>query len=129
MEHQELLWRQYALQVELFKHYMKLAVDFNVFYYGITGAVVSYYLAHSSEPYMQYALALPIGMSIFFGLFFVYGTLLMKIVREDIFKLRDRLGLEVAPDGKVLSVFLLISAALMSVVAVALILLWLRGIA
>lgn len=127
MEQEELLWRQYALQVELFKHYLKLAVDFNVFFYGITGAVVSYYLAHASEPYMRFALALPIGMSAFFGAFFVYGTILMKIVRNDIFRLRDELRLRVAPDAFVLSVFLVISALLMALVATALMLLWARS--
>lgn len=113
----ELLWRQYSMAIELFKHYLKLAVEFNVFFYGITGGVVSYYFAHSTEPLMRYALLLPFAMSVFFGLFFIYGAYLMGYLRREVFDIRDALHLKTAPDLRVLSVFLIISAALMLCVA------------
>lgn len=116
----ELLWRQYSMAIDLFKHYLKLAVEFNVFFYGITGGVVSYYFAHSTEPLMRYALYLPFAMSVLFSMFFVYGAYLMGYLRREVFDVRDALQLKTAPDLQVLSIFLLISATLMVCVAVGL---------
>lgn len=113
----ELLWRQYSMSIDLFKHYLKLVVEFNVFFYAITGGVVSYYFAHSGEPLMRYALLLPFVMSILFGLFFIYGAHLMGYLRREVFSIRDALQLKTAPDLQVLSVFLVISALLMLCVA------------
>jgi hypothetical protein len=44
MDAPELLWRQYALSVDLYKFYMDLVVKFNVFYYAVTGAILSFFL-------------------------------------------------------------------------------------
>ena len=37
----DLLWKQYELHVGLYKHYLELALKFNVFYYAATGAILS----------------------------------------------------------------------------------------
>jgi hypothetical protein len=42
------LWKQYEVHVDLYKHYLKLSVEVNVFYYAITGALLSYFFAHQS---------------------------------------------------------------------------------
>jgi hypothetical protein len=44
----EILWKQYELHVGLYKEYLNLLLKFNVFYYAATGALLSYYLSHSS---------------------------------------------------------------------------------
>lgn len=119
-EGRELLWRQYSMAIDLFKHYLKLAVEFNVFFYAITGGVVSYYLAHNTASLMHYALLLPFAMSILFGLFFIYGAHLMGYLRREVFDIRDTLELKTAPDLQVLSVFLVLSAVLMFFVAIGL---------
>jgi hypothetical protein len=116
----ELLWRQYSMAIDLFKHYLKLAVELNVFFYAITGGVISYYFAHSAEKLIPYALLLPILMSIFFALFFLYGAYLMRYLRQEVFDIRDALQLKTAPDLQVLSFFLVVSALLMVVVAIGL---------
>jgi hypothetical protein len=108
----ELLWRQYSMAIDLFKHYLKLAVELNVFFYAITGGVISYYFAHSAEKLIPYALLLPILMSIFFALFFLYGAYLMRYLRQEVFDIRDAF--------QVLSFFLVVSALLMVVVAIGL---------
>lgn len=130
MDDRELLWRQYSTAIELFKHYLKLAVEFNVFYYGITGGVVSYYFAHEQETFMRNALLLPFVMSVLFGLFFVYGAHLMGRLRREVFTIRDALRLNTAPDLAVLSIFLVISAVLMFSVAIGLAsIMWCHGAA
>jgi|GEM_PF-4395242 len=35
------LWKQYEISVDLYKHYLKLTIEINVFYYAITGAIVN----------------------------------------------------------------------------------------
>ena len=107
MDPHELLWRQYQQNVDLFRFYMDLTVKFNVFFYAVTGAIVSYVLAnHNGSDIVQYAVILPIVMCIFFALFFVYGAVLMRVLRKDTFAIRDALGLRAAPDVGVLTVFL-----------------------
>ncbi len=120
MNEVETLWRQYSMQVDLYKHYLKITIEFNVFYYAITGAIVSYYFAHSSEPHIQYSLLLPIIMSFLFSGFFFYGSVLMKYSREEVFEIRDKLGFSTAPELNVLRVLLWIFSALMIFVSIGL---------
>ena len=110
MEKAEAFWRQYSMQVDLYKHYLKILIEFNVFYYAITGAILSYYLTHASAPLIKYSLLLPLAMSVLFTGFFIYGAILMNITRHEIFQIRDQLGFESAPDLQVLSLLLRIFA-------------------
>ena len=103
--------------VDLYKHYLKITIEFNVFYYAITGAILSYYLSHSDIELLKYSLLLPILMSVLFAGFFLYGANLMAISREEVFAIRDALEFDTAPDLQVLSMLLWIFAALMFVVA------------
>jgi hypothetical protein len=59
-------------------------------------------------------------MSILFALLFIYGAILNRLSRDEIFRVRDALGLHVAPDLAVLGWLLAICAVLMLAVAVAL---------
>lgn len=118
--HPELLWRQYELQVGLYKTYLELLLKFNVFYYAATGAIVSYYFSKSNIPWMKYSLWFPILMSLGFSSFFIYGASQTHVVRQELFDIRDKLGLDTAPEYRVLYIFLWISAGLMIVVALCL---------
>lgn len=50
MDDRELLWKQYQLNIELYRTYLDLALKLNLFYYAITGAIVSFYFAHPEDP-------------------------------------------------------------------------------
>jgi hypothetical protein len=56
-------------------------------------------------------------MSVAFASFFIYGALLMRVTRVDVFAIRDQLGLQVAPDVGVLCVLLYIFSVVFMVVA------------
>ena len=115
------LWKQYEINVDLYKHYLKLAIEMNVFYYAITGAIVSYYFAHRVEqPAIRFALGLPMLMSVFLAVFFIYGCIMNRFSRQEMFRIRDALGLCVAPEFAVLSWLLGIFAVLMGLVAISL---------
>ena len=114
------LWKQYEINVDLYKHYLKLTIEINVFYYAITGALLSYYLAHHSQPSLRFALVLPFLMSVLLAVLFIYGANLNRITRAEMFRVRDALGLQVAPDFLVLTWLLAICAILMFAVAIGL---------
>ena len=117
MNDRELLWSQYKQNVDLYKFYMELLLKLETFYYAITGAIFSYYFSNVGIPEIKYSLFLPLIMSVAFAGFFIYGAVLISITREETFKLRDALGLQVAPDLGVLSVLLYIFAIISLLVA------------
>ena len=119
----ELLWKQYSLHVDLYKFYFDVSLKGNIFFYAITGGILAFYFAHSSEHLIKYSLLVPIIMSITFSGICAYGSKLMKIVRKDIFQIRDRLGLATSPDANALIWLLRVFAALFFVVAIGIILL------
>jgi hypothetical protein len=111
------LWNQYSLYVDLYKFYMDLFVKINLFYYGIRGAILSFYFAHPNTPHVALALGLPIAMSVVLAGIFFYGASLMPILRRDLFVLRDKLGLSAAPDLGILTIVLRAFGSLLLVVA------------
>ena len=123
MDNRELLWKQYQLNIDLYRSYLELVLKVNLFYYAITGAIVSFYFAHASDPLVRFSLLLPLVMSVAFAGFFIYGAILSRHTRTEIFNIRDALGLQTAPEVQVLVVFLWIFATIFALVAATL--LWL----
>ncbi len=117
MNDRELLWKQYSQNVDLYRFYMELVVKLNVFYYAVTGAILSYYFSHTTMESIHLSLVLPLVMSVAFAGFFIYGALLTSVLRADVFEIRDALQLRAAPDLGVLSVLLYIFAVVFLIVA------------
>ena len=117
------MWKQYQLNVDLYRSYLELVLKVNLFYYAITGAIVSFYFAHAGDPLVRFALVLPLVMSAAFSGFFIYGAVLSRHTRAEIFKIRDALGFHTAPEVQVLIVFLWIFAVIFALVGATL--LWL----
>jgi hypothetical protein len=109
----EILWRQYAQNVDLYKFYLELVTKVTAFYYAVTGAILAYYFQHSTEPLSRFAVLLPVVVSFAIGGIFIYGSFLLRVVRTELFRIRDQLELETAPDIMVLAVFLRVFAALL----------------
>jgi hypothetical protein len=119
----EILWRQYNLHVDLYKYYFDLAIKANSFFFTITGAMVAFYFANSAIELVKYSLLLPAIMSIALGISFMYGGVLMGVIRTDIFDIRDKLSLQAAPDVQVLTTLLRFFGAIYFAIATVLILL------
>lgn len=113
----EILWRQLSQNIELYKFYMELVVKFNVLYYAVTGAIISFFLAHPEIDDLKFSLILPFIMSIAFGGFFIHGANLMDFLRQNVFDIRDALKLSVAPDVGVLSTLLYIFSTVYFLIA------------
>jgi len=99
---------------------LELLLKFNVFYYAATGAIVSYYFSKPDIPWMKFSLWFPILMSIGFAILFIYAASQTHVVRQELFDIRDKLGLDTAPEYKVLYMFLWISSVLMLITALGL---------
>ena len=116
----ELLWKQYALHVDLYKFYLDLTIKANVFYYAVTGAILSYYFQGASDGVARYALVLPIVMSLALGGVHWYSSKLIAVVRQEIFDIRDELSLKTCPEFLVLTIFLRVMGSIMLLVGSAL---------
>ena len=92
-------------------------VKINVFFYGITGAILSFYFVHPDIPLLRLSLAFPLAMSVVLGFLFLVGAVLATVPRRETFEIRDALGLKAAPEIGVLILFLGAFAALLLVVA------------
>jgi hypothetical protein len=118
LEDKEYLWKQYQLQVDLYKNYLDLIVKFNVFFYAVSGGIASFcFTASAQNPMAKYALSFPIIMCLGFAWVFCYAAGLTPVVRDELFKIRDHLGLDTAPDYNVLRVLLYASAVMLAIVA------------
>lgn len=109
----EVLWKQYALHVDLYKFYLDLGVKVNAFYYAVTGSILTYYFQNASNGVARYALLLPIAFSLALAGVFFYGASQLGIVRAELFRIRKKLGLETAPEMMVLIIFLRVFGAIL----------------
>ena len=119
----DILWKQFVVYVDLYKFYLDLTIKINLFYYGITGAIVSFYFTHPHTPLIRYALCLPVLMGLAFSGIFFWGAHLMPVLRKDIFDIRDKLELATAPDLGVLTLALRMFASLLLFVSFGLLIL------
>ena len=127
MDDKELLWRQYSCHIDLYKYYLDMVIKLNAFYYAITGGILTFYFSHTTLPNLRFALVLPIAMSLGFGGLFVHGIKLLEITRTEVFAIRDALRLMSAPEFRVLSLLLGISAAIFFLTAIVLLVLLFAG--
>jgi|GEM_PF-1062205 len=127
----EILWRQYQLHIELYEHYLDLTLKFNVFYYAVTGAILSFYVTNKSGSIglsRQYLLLFPILMSLGFAVFFFYGASLVGTARQEVANIAAALGLQVFPEMRVLAFTLRLTAVLLVAIAVGLLVLFTSGL-
>ena len=128
MERPELLWRQFELHVGLYKHYLELTFKMNVAYYAITGAIVSYVLAHHADGMSRAGLFIPVVLGVGLVLLFFYGAMMLRYTREEMISIRDELGLQTIPELRVLSFLLFLSAVGFLVVSGGVIVIWCNGL-
>jgi len=107
-ENNELLWRQYQQHIDTYKFYLDIVVKLMSFYFVISGAIISHYSSHVASEGAKISLYLPFIMGVGLFVFFSVGVFLSLITRNDVFEIRDKLGLQVAPETGVLTMLLTI---------------------
>jgi len=120
MDRTQLLWEKYKQEVEMHRGYLDLALKLNVFYFAITGAIISFYFLHiHEEPLVRYSLILPLVMSLGLGVFLWAGSNLSKESQQEFETLAKELNFRVfsaiahvlEPLLRIFSVFLFLVAA------------------
>ncbi|PXX93811.1 hypothetical protein DIT71_03160 [Marinobacter vulgaris] len=106
MDQPEVDWCQYQQHIETYKFYIEMAVKIIGLYFAVSGAMLSFYFANTDTEQAKLALYLPWLIGIGLSLFFTTGAVLSVVTRDDVFKLREKLGLEVAPETGVLTLLL-----------------------
>jgi hypothetical protein len=107
----DLLWNNYKVHIDLYKFYIDATIKVNVFVYAITGAILSFFFTKVEDvPLVKWSLVLPIVLNLGLACLCIYGANRLEITRRDVFRIRDLLGLVVAPEMKVLGVLLWIFA-------------------
>jgi hypothetical protein len=127
MERSELLWRQFELHVGLYKHYLELTLKMNAAYYAITGAIVTYVLAHRTDGMSRAGLFIPVVLGVGLVLLFAYGAVMLRYTRDEMISIRDELRLQTIHELRVLSLLLWLSAIGFLVVSVGVVFIWWRG--
>jgi len=113
MNQTELWWKQYEQHIVTYKFYLEILVKLIGVYFVVAGAMLSFYFANGNDADAKLALYLPLLMSLGFLVFFAMGAYWSTVTRKDVFTLRDKLGLEVAPELAVLTLLLFIFSLIM----------------
>ncbi|MEA2118029.1 hypothetical protein [Halovibrio sp. HP20-50] len=108
MEQSEIDWRQYQQHIDTYKFYLEIVVKIIGLYFAVSGAMLSFYFANTESEHAKLALYLPWLIGVGLAIFFSIGAWLSIVTRDDIFELREKLGLQVAPETGVLALLLVI---------------------
>ena len=116
----KLLWDEYKLQVETYRFYLELVIKINLFFYAITGGILSFYFASVNKEQVQLALVLPLVMSVLLFAFFLFGGISNKTSQRQVKLLATELGFKVYHATITLTYLLYGCSALMALVFVGL---------
>lgn len=123
----ELQWREYSAGIDLYKFYVDMVIKAIGGYYAITGAILSFYFTRSNPPLARWALVLPCVISFALAALFRWGAGLWQVVRENTFRLADKLELSSVFELNALSMLLNAGALLLALTGAAMIALLIFG--
>jgi|ERR1700674_1311776 hypothetical protein len=104
--------------LDLYKHHLKLLLEANIFVYAVTGALLSFVVAHLTVPHIRWVLVFPAIFDAVFGVYFwVAGTDINYNERE-LNLIATGLDVNVVPRLDALKLGLKISSVALLVVSV-----------
>lgn len=99
MDVQQLNWNRYALHIDLYKFYFDSIIKLNLFYYGITGAILSYYLSKTlNNTQLEYVLFLPVFFGLCLTALCIFGDKSLAHSKADINKLVSKMDFDIVVD-------------------------------
>ena len=118
------LWKQYAVYVDLFKFYLDTALKANIWFYSITGAILTYYFKVMNDDAkspqnpsveagsLKYSLVLPMVLGFGLGIIFLFCSIQANDMRNKLTYILDELKLPGMPHVHVLIYFLVFAGLL-----------------
>lgn len=116
----EIKWNDFNLSVDLHRSYLDLSMKLNMFYYAITGAILSFHFTNTEVSISKYSLYLPLLLSTGLSIFFIWAAFLANDLRASIRQNAEELGLNYYPEGIVLVVLCAIFGVMLGLVSIAL---------
>lgn len=83
--------RVYLLSVALYKHWLEIILKFNIAYYFLTGAMISFYFAKGLQDFSGFALVLPMAIGIAAIVYAGHCVAIIKNTADDVKKLKTNL--------------------------------------
>jgi hypothetical protein len=106
------------LILNMYKHHLKLLVEANVFIYAVTGALLSFVVAHLALPHIRWVLVFPIVFDAAFAVFLWMAGRGISYNETELNLIAKALQVNVVPRLDALRLGLGVSAATLLVVAV-----------
>jgi hypothetical protein len=108
----KILCDHYGHNIDIYKFYLSIIIQMNLFYYGITGAILSFYFLHSEISYLKYSLLLPIIFSVGLIAIFISGISKSKVLNNDTKEIACKLNLDTFHDLDTLKYVLILFSIL-----------------
>lgn len=97
------LMKQYQMMVDIYKFHFEIVLKFIIFYYAVTGAILSFYLSQPNTGFMRFALVLPIFMGFVFCVFAFFGASQVAPIKNHMVRVTGALHLEPFPNVNLLN--------------------------
>jgi hypothetical protein len=122
IDEHNVLWKQYAVLVDLYKYYLELAWKVSVWYYAASGAILTYFFANVGQPeapVLPYLLWFFGAASLGFGYLAWRGGGHLFGMIQLFEEIAERLGLPGRPHVEFACAFLLISSLMYTALGIA----------
>lgn len=86
-----ILWERYKLLSSEVIEYFKIVIQFTVFFYGITGAIISFILSRPDPTYLKVGFLLPAIVGVGSALAYLYFAINQKFGNEELERLAGKL--------------------------------------
>jgi hypothetical protein len=117
-----LYWRQYAVLIDLYKYYLDIAWKASVWYYALTGALLTYFFAELREgaaaPYLPWLLTFLAALSAALSFLYVRAVLELMQLKDWVEHIAVRLQLPGRPHVEFGAFFMLFNAAMLCIISI-----------
>lgn len=102
--------------LDLYKHHLRLLLEANVFLYAVTGALLSFVVAHLGVRHIRWVLLFPGVFHLMFAIFFLLAGRGIAFNERELGLISDALNVNIVPRLDALKLGLRVSSAALFIV-------------
>jgi hypothetical protein len=102
--------------LDLYKHHLRLLLEANVFLYAVTGALLSFVVAHLGVRHIRWVLLFPGVFDLMFAIFFLLAGRGIAFNERELGLISDALNVNIVPRLDALKLGLRVSSAALFIV-------------